>query len=91
VLESDNNISNNTKVTYQEKLERIKVLKGLIKELSSKVDLDKSYSLEDITSGSIFKCPNQQTLSELFAYQKQLDILMNEVNKNSTKSTNTTK
>jgi len=83
---SDNK-DTNPKVTYQEKLERIKALKGIIKGLSTKVDINKSYSLEDITSGSIFECPNQQSLNELFACQTQLDVLLEEVNKDSTEST----
>jgi len=54
----------------KEKQEQIKALKKIIKELSSEVNTDKSYSLEDITSGSIFSCPNQQTLNKLFAHQE---------------------
>jgi len=73
------------KVTYQEKLERIKLLKGYIKEQYSLVPPKQNkerYILKDILSESIFTQPNHQALCELIAYQEQLDVLLEEVNLN---------
>ena len=72
----NNNTNNTSKLTKQEKQEQIKALKKSIKELSSEVNTDKSYSLEDITSGDIFSCPNQLNLNKLFAHQEQLEKLL---------------
>lgn len=75
----EDNQTTNT-VTYQEKLERIKTLKTIIAEKSKQIDTSKSYELEDLMSGSIVKCPNQILLIEIFAYQTQLDKLLDEIN-----------
>lgn len=67
------------KLTQQEKLERIKALKKIIKELSKEVNTNETYTLSDITSGSIFNNPNQILLNKIFTHQSELDTLLNEV------------
>lgn len=66
--------------SYNEQLERIKTLKTLIAEKSKQIDYNKSYGLDDLISGSITKCPNQKLLNKIFAYQTQLDKLLEEIN-----------
>ena len=67
------------KLTQQEKLERIKALKKIIKELSKEVNTNETYILSDITSGSVFSNPNQVLLNKIFTYLSELDTLINEV------------
>jgi len=64
------------KLTQQEKLERIKALKKIIKELSKEVNTNETYILSDITSGSVFSNPNQVLLNKIFTYQSELDTLL---------------
>jgi hypothetical protein len=64
-----------TKITYQEKLERIKTLKTLITEKSKQIDPNISYSLNDLILGNISNCPNQILLNEIFILETKIKNL----------------
>jgi len=59
----------------QEALERIKLLEQVINEKSRQVNPNISYSLNDIISGKLSKCPNQKLLNEIFTCQDEIKNL----------------